>query len=114
MTVCLCGLTLSLLSALSADLSTTAEFTARGYHEVNPLARPFVRGRGQRGELGTGLVTAGAYVILGTDPRISKTSATVIQTMALAIHSTLAMYHVRKGVSREVTPIMFPILVVRW
>lgn len=116
MTACLCGLTLSLLSALSADLGTTADFTARGYRELNPLARPFVAGRGGRGEVVLGLASAGAYLAIdaGRGPRLPRHLALAVQGVAFAIHATLAVRNVRTGYARETPPIMTPILVLSW
>lgn len=116
MTICLCGLTLSLLSAMASDLGTTADFTARGHREMNPLARPFVEGRGARGEVVLGALSAGAYLALdaGRGPRVPRPLALAVQGVALVVHATLAVRNVRTGYARETPPIMFPVLVLTW
>jgi hypothetical protein len=111
MTACLCALTLSLLSAAAADLGTTQQFTARDIHEMNPLARPFVEGRGSRGEVVLGAITAGVYLTLARGPDIWHTAA---QTVALAVHAVMAFRNVRIGSAHEVPIIVLPVLVVTW
>lgn len=111
MTLCLCGLLAAALSAGSADLATTASFTARGVGEANPLARPFVRGRGARGEAALGLLTGGGYVMVDRAPEPWRS---LTLGAAFALHTTLAVRNVRIGAARATPPIMLPILVVSW
>lgn len=111
MTVCLCGLLAAALSAGSADLATTASFTARGYREVNPLARPFVRGRGARGEMVLGALNGGAYLVLYHAPEPWRSLGL---GTAFAVHTAMAVRNVRNGSATEVPMIVFPVLVVRW
>ena len=111
MTLCLCGLLAAALSAGSADLATTAQFTARGGRELNPLARPFVQGRGSRGEAVLGAFNGGAYLALD---RAREPWRSLGLGAAFAVHTTLAIRNVRTGGAREVPMITFPVLVVRW
>ena len=112
MQICLCGLLVDTLSAASADLATTAQFTAVGSPEANPLARPFVRGRGARGEAWLGGMTAGAY--LAMDRLAPEPWRTLILGAAFLVHATLAIQNVHGGGAREVPMIRVPILVVHW
>ena len=112
MTACLCGLTLSLLSALGSDLGTTASFTARGEREVNPLARPFVQGASGHGEFALGLLTAGAY--LAVDRTAPEPWRSLTMAGAIAIHTTLAIRNARFGASTETPAILLPVLLITW
>ncbi len=112
MTLCLCGLTLSLLSALGSDLGSTAQFTAVGAREVNPIARPFVRGRGARGEAWLGGLTAGAY--LAVDRTMPEPWRSLTMAGAIAIHMTLAIRNARFGGATDTPAILLPILVITW
>jgi hypothetical protein len=112
MTACLCALTLSLLSALGSDLGSTVQFTAAGEPEANPLARPFVEGRGAKGEAWLGGITAGAY--LAVDRTVPEPWRSLVLGAAFAAHTTLAIRNVRGGAAHEVPPIVFPVLVLRW
>ncbi len=111
MTLCLCGLLAAALSAGSADLATTAQFTARDYPEVNPLARPFVQGRGSRGEMVLGALNGGAYVALD---RAREPWRSAGLGAAVVMHTALAIRNVRGGMAIDVPRIVFPVLVVRW
>lgn len=111
MTVCICALTLSVISATSADLGTTQQFTARGIPEANPLMRPFVEGPGGRGEVMVGAVTTAAYFMLARNPGIEST---VIQSVALAVHAFAALHNTRSGSAQEVPLIILPVLVLSW
>ena len=112
MTACLCALLVATLSAASADLATTAQFTAVGSRELNPVARPFVRGRGARGEAWLGGMTAGAY--LAVDRLTPEPWRTLTLGAAFLVHATLATRNVREGSAREVPMILFPVLAVQW
>jgi hypothetical protein len=112
MTSCLCGLLLATLSAASADLATTADFTAQGYREANPLARPFVSGRGARGEAWLGGITAGTY--LAVDRAIWEPWRSFVLGVAFAVHATLAVRNAQEGKATDVPMITFPVLVLRW
>jgi hypothetical protein len=111
MTACLCGLLVATLSAASADLETTRQFTAQGQRELNPLARPFVEGRGARGEAWLGSITVASYVAIGQS---SEPWRTITLIGAWAIHTTMAVRNVRLGTANEVPWIMFPMLAIRW
>ncbi len=111
MTLCLCGLLTAALSAGAADLATTAQFTARGHREANPLARPFVAGRGARGEAWLGGLTSGAYLVADQAPEPWRS---LVLGGAFAAHTALAVKNVRHGGAHEVPPIVFPVLVVRF
>ncbi|MFZ5863534.1 MAG: hypothetical protein ACOYXR_11920 [Nitrospirota bacterium] len=111
MTACLCGLLVATLSAASADLETTRQFTANGQKELNPLARPFVEGRGARGEAWLGSITVATYVTLGQAPEPWRTLALF---GGWAVHTTMAIRNVRIGTAHEVPRIVFPVLAVRW
>ncbi len=111
MTLCLCGLLAAALSASAADLATTAQFTAQGAPEANPLARPFVQGRGARGEAWLGAITGGAYLAVAQAPEPWRS---LTLGAAFAAHTTLAVRNVRFGHAHEVPPIIFPVLLIRW
>ena len=58
------GIILTLaLSLMISDLNQTAHFTAKGYQELNPLARPFVQSKSSVGEVGLGMIGASALLI---------------------------------------------------
>lgn len=111
MTFCLCGLLVATLSASAADLETTRQFTAEGVRELNPIARPFVRGRGSRGEAVLGTLSGSAYMMLGQSPEPGRS---IGLSLAFAIHTAMAVRNVRLGTSREIPDIVFPVLIVRW
>lgn len=111
MTLCLCGLLVATLSASAADLETTRQFTADGVRELNPIARPFVRGRGPRGEAVLGALSGSIYMMLD---QTSEPGRSVGLSLAFAIHTMMAVRNVRLGPSHEVPDIVFPILMVQW
>lgn len=111
MTICLCGLLVATLSASAADLETTRQFTADGERELNPLARPFVQGRGSRGEAVLGTLTGGIYMMLD---QTSEPGRSVGLSLAFAIHTAMAVRNVRLGTAHEVPGIVFPLLMVQW
>lgn len=108
---CVCGLVVAVISAMSADLTTTAEFTADGYRELNPLARPLVEGAGARGEAILGVASAAAWVTIARAPWRWRTAAMVAGYVA---HVYWVRENVRSGRARTITPIMGPVVVVRW
>lgn len=112
MSVCLCGLLVAALSAGSADLDTTAQFTAKGGPEMNPLARPFVEGRGAKGEVTLGVLNAGAFLLV--DQRAPEPWRSLTLGGAFAVHTWLATRNVRVSSAETVPPIVFPVLIVRW
>lgn len=109
--VCLCGLLMATISAASADLSTTAQFTALGGKEANPLAEPFVAGGGSKGEILLGLVNVGVYGMVDQFDEPYRTSGLLT---GWAIHTVLAIRNVKYGHAYDVPVILFPILVLRW
>ncbi len=111
MSVHVCCLILALLSAASADVETTRQFTAQGFHEANPLARPFVEGPGARGELVVAVATTGTYILLAQESRAWRIS---VQVTAWTIHSMLAVRNVREKYAREVPLIVLPLFIVTW
>jgi len=53
------SLTMTALGLMASDLHGTAQFTREGsLKEMNPLARPFVKGKSSYGEAGLGLAGA--------------------------------------------------------
>lgn len=111
MTVCLCGLLVATLSAMSADLDTTRQFTASGAGvELNPVARPFVEGRGARGEAVLGMVSAMAWLRVDRWPEPWRSS---LMLAGWSIHAALALNHERV-LGADVPVVMLPVLAVRW
>ena len=111
MGACFCGLFLATLSAASVDLQTTQQFTARGYQEANPIARPFVEGRGSRGELILGSLTAAGYFAIDKTPEPWRT---LVLLGGFATHTTLAVQNAKRGAASYVPPVMFPVLAIWW
>lgn len=93
-----------LLSSMISDLNQTANFTRRGYSEANPLAKPFVEGSSNIGEICLGV--AGVAVALNNK----------IPTWSKAIwaggHTLAGIYNARHGHERP--NIIFPAIRVEW
>jgi hypothetical protein len=107
MTLCLCGLLVATLSAGAADMETTRQFTAEGSGELNPITRPFVEGRGPRGEALMTTLTSSMYLMLDQTPEPGRS---IGLGLAFALHSAMAVRNVRMGVAQEVPDIVFPVL----
>ncbi|MBI3608297.1 MAG: hypothetical protein HY207_10040 [Nitrospirae bacterium] len=111
MTITICCWLLSLATAGVADLTTTAEFTRRGVPELNPIARPFVEGRGNRGEIVLGAMSGGLYLAIDRSLEPYRTIGLLTATLA---HTAMAIRNVRIGSAQEMPPLIAPILIVRW
>lgn len=111
MTVDICCLVLTLLSANVSDLTQTARFTGKaGFEEANPIAAPLVNGSGAAGEIVSGVVA------LTTAYRLERWNNNWSRTVMLL----WAVAHIR-AVQRnmEYHPeapivIMAPVLAIRW
>jgi hypothetical protein len=109
MTIDVCCLIFTLLSANISDLSQTARFThLDGYYEQNPLAKWLVDGPGAGGEIMSGVVA----VLVA---REFEQRPTVVTRLIVA---GWALGHVRMVTSNEnhgaVYSIVLPVLMVRW
>lgn len=112
MTVHLTGILVATLSAASADLDTTRQFTADGYRELNPFARPFVAGRGSDGEALLEVFSVSAYVLMSrAAPEPFLTSGLL---GAWVIHAWMVQRNVTQTSAKEVTRIVTPFVVIMW
>ncbi len=75
MTLQVCCLWLSLVSANVSDSVQTSEFTRDGQRELNPIARPFVRGAESLGEIGLSLM--GITTVLYLESKKTKVGSTI-------------------------------------
>ena len=109
----ICCLWLSLLTFNSSDLMQTSWATSHGYHEVNPLAAPIVKGKSPVGEVGLG-ITALAGIATLEELRRTRIGwlSTPIELAWLAGHAWGIQYNQRNG-----TPpgtLIFPLIMVKW
>ena len=101
------------MSFSSSDLIQTSWATARGWHEVNPLTDPIVRGKSSAGEVGLGITALAGIASL---EKLRKTRAgwlsTPIELVWLAGHAWALQYNQNNG-----TPpgtVIFPVFLLQW
>ena len=111
MTVCLCALVLASVSAMSADLTTTADFTRRGMREANPLARPFVQASSAHGELALGVLNGALYLAADHAPEPWRSG---VLGVSFAVHAWLAAVWNPRHTGSPTPTILFPVIGVTW
>jgi hypothetical protein len=109
----ICCLWLSLVSVSSSDLIQTSWATARGFHEVNPLTDPIVKGKSSVGEVGLGVT---AIAGIATLERLRKTRvgwlSTPIELAWLAGHAWALQYNQKNGTPAGT--VIFPVFLLQW
>lgn len=105
-----CCVVFTALSLMSADLTSTARFTAADRPEANPLARPLVEGRGSRGEAVAGLLTGVLYLASESWPARWRWS---FQVLAVAGHTAALRHNLNRGWGPS-PPIMAPVFLARF
>jgi len=95
-----------LISAMLSDLNQTADFTAKGYKEGNPIAKPLVQSRNSTGEVGLGAL--GTVLALTDLKKYNK-----YKPLWAALH-TAAVVHNRRKTGADIPAIMFPVISVEW
>ena len=96
-----------LISAMLSDLNQTADFTARGVREANPIAKPFVQDKSPYGEVALG--TLGAMVA-GKLPDKPKYKA--LKALWAAGHTLAGIHNAKEGHGKP--NIIFPVVTYKW
>ena len=102
----------TLLTALTlniSDLSQTANFTAMGGQELNPLVAGLVEGSVRRGEMALGTVSAISLVMLEHYHPVLA----LIEEIAMIAGHGWAVFH-NEGQGWEVPMVVLPVIMVRW
>ena len=102
----------TLLTALTlniSDLSQTANFTARGGQELNPLVAGLVEGSVRRGEMALGTLSVISLVIL----EHYHPAVALIQQIAMIAGHGWAVFH-NEGYGWAVPMVVLPVVMVRW
>lgn len=110
---CVCGLALFAVSAIGADLHTTYQFTNRGVRELNPIARPFVEGPGDGGELLLAVVVSAVTLRVEALESGTGTGGVALGVIG-ALHALSAARNHRSWASPDFPAIVFPTLVFRF
>lgn len=109
MEVSICCLLLTALSAMTLDLSQTAEFTKGGVGEVNPILRSVgVEERGSRGETVMAIGLGAAYLAVQNEEGLNGL------LLGGAIGHSVAAWHNRRMGTKGAGVWIAPIVMVRW